>query len=90
MPAYSVFLNTVFFNTTFMWIWTFTGGTCSLDNKIETKSLSAVLERILKIIEKVWGTGRRNLLYLKKFVIFVKADDYLIGDMSKMIPTLAS
>ena len=36
MPAYSVFLNTVFFNTTFMWIWTFTGGTCSLDNKIKT------------------------------------------------------
>ena len=28
-------------------------------------------------------------VYLKKFVIFVKADDYLIGDMSTMIPTLA-
>ena len=36
MPAYSVFLNTVFFNTTFMWIWTFTGGTCSRDTKIKS------------------------------------------------------
>ena len=31
-------------------------------------------------------THKRYTVYLKKFVIFVKADDYLIGDM---IPSLA-
>ena len=34
-------------------------------------------------------THKSYTVYLKKFVIFVKADDYLIGDMSTMIPTLA-
>ena len=35
------------------------------------------------------ATHKSYAVYLKKFVIFVKADDYLIGDMSTMIPTLA-
>ena len=35
------------------------GAVCLPTNRSETKSLCAVFENFLKIIEKVWGTGRR-------------------------------